>query len=53
MLLARRFVLVGDTNQLPPLVTSKEAAEAGLAVSLFERLSKAHPQVRLDERVGY
>src|SRR5205807_4914506 len=36
--LARRFILVGDEKQLPPLVLSKEAAEAGLAVSLFSSL---------------
>ncbi len=36
--LARRFILVGDEKQLPPLVLSKEAAEAGLADSLFSFL---------------
>ena len=36
--LARRFILVGDEKQLPPLVLSKEAAEAGLANSLFSFL---------------
>lgn len=43
--MARAFVLVGDHNQLPPLVTSSEAREAGFAESLFQRLSEAHPQV--------
>ncbi|MBE3560305.1 MAG: AAA family ATPase [Ktedonobacteraceae bacterium] len=37
---ARRFILVGDEKQLPPLVLSKEAAEQGLALSLFARLKR-------------
>ncbi len=47
---ARRFILVGDEKQLPPLVLSKEAALAGLADSLFSFLkdldddyTKNHP----------
>lgn len=44
LLKARTFVLVGDHNQLPPLVTCKEAEEGGLGESLFKRLSDAHPQ---------
>jgi DNA replication ATP-dependent helicase/nuclease Dna2 len=35
---AKRFILVGDQKQLPPLVLSKESANAGLAESLFSRL---------------
>ncbi|GAC1614307.1 MAG: DEAD/DEAH box helicase [Ktedonobacteraceae bacterium] len=35
---ARRFILVGDEKQLPPLVLSKEAAIEGLADSLFSFL---------------
>ncbi|CAL0302859.1 unnamed protein product [Lupinus luteus] len=38
------FVLVGDHYQLPPLVQSTEARENGMGVSLFRRLSEAHPQ---------
>lgn len=38
------FVLVGDHYQLPPLVQSTEAQENGLGISLFCRLSEAHPQ---------
>ncbi len=41
--LASSFVLVGDANQLPPLVVSPQAAEEGMAESLFSRLAKAHP----------
>ena len=39
--LARRFVLVGDQQQLAPLVLSKRAAEEGLSTSLFAFLSKS------------
>jgi hypothetical protein len=46
LLLARTFVLVGDHYQLPPLVSNHLAAQGGLGVSLFRRLSEAHPQVR-------
>lgn len=35
---SRRFILVGDEKQLPPLVLSKEASRQGLAISLFELL---------------
>ncbi|HEU5199580.1 MAG TPA: AAA domain-containing protein [Ktedonobacterales bacterium] len=38
--LARRFVLVGDQQQLAPLVMSKRAAEEGLSTSLFAFLSQ-------------
>ncbi|CAH9097877.1 unnamed protein product [Cuscuta epithymum] len=44
LLLASKFVLVGDHYQLPPLVQSSEAKENGMTVSLFCRLSEAHPQ---------
>jgi len=35
----RRAVLVGDHRQLPPTIQSDEAAQAGLALTLFERLA--------------
>jgi DNA replication ATP-dependent helicase Dna2 len=35
---AKRFILVGDEKQLPPLVLSKEAASMGLSESLFSIL---------------
>src|SRR5438105_7712650 len=35
---AKRFILVGDEKQLPPLVLSKEAEDAGLSESLFSIL---------------
>ncbi|KAJ2778741.1 DNA replication endonuclease-helicase Dna2 [Coemansia javaensis] len=47
---ARRFVLVGDHYQLPPLVRNAGARDGGLGTSLFKRLCEAHPQtvVRLE-----
>lgn len=42
----KRFILVGDEKQLPPLVLSKEAAEAGLAVSLFSMLKRIDEDYR-------
>ncbi len=39
---ADRFLLVGDHFQLPPLV--KSSAAKGMEVSLFRRLSDAHPE---------
>ncbi|TKY49761.1 DNA replication ATP-dependent helicase/nuclease DNA2 [Spatholobus suberectus] len=44
---ASMFVLVGDHYQLPPLVQSAEARENGMGISLFCRLSEAHPQAIL------
>ncbi|KVI08000.1 Dna2 [Cynara cardunculus var. scolymus] len=44
LMFALMFVLVGDHYQLPPLVQSTEARENGMGVSLFCRLSEAHPQ---------
>lgn len=41
--MARRFILVGDHFQLPPLVANKEAQQGGLDVSLFKMLSDAQP----------
>ena len=41
----RKFVLVGDHHQLPPLVRSRDAADSGLDTSLFKRLCEAHPSV--------
>ena len=37
-------MLVGDHYQLPPLVVDSEARDKGMGVSLFKRLSSAHPQ---------
>ena len=42
--MARTFVLVGDHNQLTPLVRNREAQDGGLDVSLFQLLSDRHPE---------
>ncbi|SPJ77189.1 related to DNA helicase [Fusarium torulosum] len=42
--MARTFVLVGDHNQLPPVVRNEEARQGGLDVSLFKLLSDTHPE---------
>ncbi|XP_057549836.1 DNA replication ATP-dependent helicase/nuclease JHS1 [Amaranthus tricolor] len=44
LMFSSKFVLVGDHYQLPPLVTSAEARESGMSVSLFRRLSEGFPQ---------
>ncbi|OMO50012.1 Dna2, partial [Corchorus capsularis] len=44
LMFASTFVLFGDHYQLPPLVQSAEARENGMGISLFFRLSEAHPQ---------
>ena len=41
--LARTFILVGDHNQLPPLVQNEDARKGGLDISLFKHLSDMHP----------
>ncbi|CAJ2504786.1 Uu.00g121800.m01.CDS01 [Anthostomella pinea] len=41
--MAHTFVLVGDHNQLPPLVQNEPARAGGLDISLFKLLSDTHP----------
>ncbi|XWW98796.1 hypothetical protein V2A60_006799 [Cordyceps javanica] len=41
--MAKTFVLVGDHNQLPPVVKNEAARQGGLDVSLFKLLSDSHP----------
>uniref|UniRef100_H2ZHQ4 DNA replication ATP-dependent helicase/nuclease n=1 Tax=Ciona savignyi TaxID=51511 RepID=H2ZHQ4_CIOSA len=43
LLHSRRFVLVGDHLQLPPLVVSQEARKMGADESLFRRLTSHKP----------
>uniref|UniRef100_A0A8C9I2I3 DNA replication ATP-dependent helicase/nuclease n=1 Tax=Piliocolobus tephrosceles TaxID=591936 RepID=A0A8C9I2I3_9PRIM len=38
---SRRFVLVGDHQQLPPLVLNREARALGMSESLFKRLERS------------
>ena len=42
--MAKKFILVGDHYQLPPLVKNPAAREGGLDISLFKLLSDAHPE---------
>jgi DNA replication ATP-dependent helicase Dna2 len=44
LLHARKFVLVGDHFQLPPLVQNRAALEGGLDISLFKQLSERFPE---------
>jgi len=41
--MAKKAVFAGDANQLPPTIYSKEAAEGGLATTLFDRLKDVLP----------
>ncbi|XP_037512396.1 LOW QUALITY PROTEIN: DNA replication ATP-dependent helicase/nuclease DNA2-like [Rhipicephalus sanguineus] len=47
LFLARSFVLVGDTQQLPPVVQSEDARKKGMDVSLFARLERPENTVVL------
>lgn len=42
--MADKFILVGDHQQLSPLVRNADAMSGGLNSSLFQILSRAHPQ---------
>ncbi|XP_046980217.1 DNA replication ATP-dependent helicase/nuclease DNA2-like isoform X1 [Schistocerca americana] len=48
LLLCERFILVGDPQQLPPVVTSLKARQLGLDESLFTRLDGLGATVILD-----
>ncbi|MEM7260379.1 MAG: IGHMBP2 family helicase [Planctomycetota bacterium] len=43
LLLGRRAVFAGDHRQLPPTIRSREAAQGGLEVTLFERMAESFP----------
>jgi DNA replication ATP-dependent helicase Dna2 len=47
------FVLVGDHQQLPPIVKVPAAKQGGLDISLFERLAKHHPKSVVKLRCQY
>ncbi|XP_070390382.1 DNA replication ATP-dependent helicase/nuclease DNA2 [Dermacentor albipictus] len=47
LFLARSFVLVGDTQQLPPVVQSDDARKKGMDESLFARLERPENTVVL------
>ncbi len=44
LLKSSRVILAGDHCQLPPTIKSNEAAQAGLAVTLFEKGINRHPE---------
>lgn len=46
---AKRFILVGDEQQLPPLVLSREAAIAGLSTSLFGDLKQFATTIQAEQ----
>ncbi|KAK2182354.1 hypothetical protein NP493_357g00002 [Ridgeia piscesae] len=48
LLASRRFVLVGDPLQLPPVVQSREARDLGMEESLFARLDDTGGTYELD-----
>jgi DNA replication ATP-dependent helicase Dna2 len=47
LLYAKTFVLVGDHNQLPPLVKNNVAREMGMGESLFKSLSDLHGDIAM------
>ncbi|XP_029354201.1 DNA replication ATP-dependent helicase/nuclease DNA2 [Echeneis naucrates] len=49
---AKRFVLVGDHQQLPPIVQNKEARSRGMDESLFKRL-ELHSEAVVQLNVQY
>ncbi|TMS35141.1 hypothetical protein L596_002601 [Steinernema carpocapsae] len=59
LMLCETFVLVGDKQQLCPLVINKNARDEGMAISLFERLSvnesfvvPLHHQYRMNQTLS-
>ena len=44
IVLAEKFVMIGDYLQLNPLVKSSLAEKKGMGISLFEKLCKKHPE---------
>lgn len=53
LLCADRFVLVGDHQQLPPVVRNTEARRAGLDVSLFRVLSERYASATVELELQY
>ena len=49
----QRLVLAGDHQQLPPTILSREAAHAGLGISLMERLMAESPSLAKQLTVQY
>ncbi len=47
LLCSKKFILVGDSQQLPPVIKNKEARLGGMDVSLFEYLDSKEGSVEL------
>ncbi|XP_017768240.1 PREDICTED: DNA replication ATP-dependent helicase/nuclease DNA2 [Nicrophorus vespilloides] len=45
----KKFILIGDPEQLPPVIKNKEAQSRGLSESLFERLQSPESVVTLNQ----
>ncbi|EEZ99558.2 DNA replication ATP-dependent helicase/nuclease DNA2-like Protein [Tribolium castaneum] len=45
---AKSFILIGDPHQLAPLVRQRDALEAGMSESLFERLENSEGTITLN-----
>ena len=50
---AKKFILVGDPQQLPPVVTSKAALEDGMDQSLMSALMDSPGKCLVDLNVQY
>lgn len=48
-----KFIMVGDHNQLPPLVKNERARTQGLEDSLFKILSERHPESMAELTLQY
>ncbi len=53
ILLADKIIFAGDHQQLPPTVTSEEAASKGLNQTLFGKLIKKHPDLSSMLQIQY
>ena len=50
---AKKFILVGDPQQLPPVVTSKTALEGGMDESLMSALMQSPGKCLVDLNLQY
>ncbi len=50
---AERVIFAGDHFQLPPTIKSREAADSGLAQTLFEKCIERHPETSRMLRLQY
>ena len=61
ILVADKFIMVGDYYLLNPIVKNAEAERKGLSISLFRKLSEKHPydtvilkkQYRMNDAISY